>query len=80
VPEPQILILPTQHGNIRIGAGRVEHWGCNAEIGRQAARNLDIDCEILAHDRLRIHPPSPSWNWEDYHRRYVELLVEKGLA
>jgi hypothetical protein len=80
MPEPEILILPTQHGNSHIGAGRVEHWGCNAEIGRQAARDLGLVAEILAIDRLRIHPPSRAWDWEDYHFHYIELLIENGLA
>jgi hypothetical protein len=78
--EIQLMVIPTPHGNIHITAGRLEHWACNAEIASQAAQDLDIDYEILAPDRLRIHPPSPTWNWKVYHRRYVELLVENGLA
>jgi hypothetical protein len=44
------------------------------------AHDLGIDCDILDPDRLSIHQPSDEWDWKDYHRRYVELLVEKGLA
>jgi hypothetical protein len=42
--------------------------------------DLGVDYDFLAPDRLRIHPPSLTWNWKDYHRRYVELLIENGLA
>ena len=76
----QLIVLPTRNGNIHIAAGRIEHWNCNAEIGSQAAQDLGVDYEILAPDRLRIHPPFLTWNWKVYHRRYVELLVEKEMA
>jgi hypothetical protein len=58
----------------------IEHGGCNAEIASQATHDLGIDYDILASDRLSIHQHSDEWDWKDYHRRYVELLVENGLA
>ena len=78
--EVQLMVLPTHYGNIHIAAGRVDHWGCNVEIGSQAAQDLGLEAEILAPDRLRIHPPSATWNWEYYHHRYVELLGENGAT
>jgi hypothetical protein len=78
--QPVLITIPTSYGVIITAAGRVDHWACNVEIASQSAQDLGVDCEILAPDRLRIHPPSLTWNWKVYHRRYVELLIENGLA
>jgi hypothetical protein len=75
-----IIAIPTSYGVIITAAGRVDHWNCNVEICSQAAQDLGVDYEILAPDRLRIHPPFLTWDRKIYHRRYVELLVEKGLT
>jgi hypothetical protein len=76
----QFLVYYTEHGTMTFSRGLIEHWACNAEIGLQAAQDLGVEAEILAPDRLSLHPPSDEWDWKEYHRRYVELLVEKGLA
>ena len=68
------------YGVIHVAVSRVEQLAYNTEIDGQAVQILGIDDDILAPDRLHIHPPSALWNWKDYHCRYVELLVENGLA
>lgn len=77
--EPKHMAIPTSYGIILIAPGRIEHSGCNTKIGLQAAQDLDLEAEILAPDRLRIHPPSHIWSWTEYHHHYVELLVDNGL-
>jgi hypothetical protein len=75
----QFLVYYTEYGTMTFSRDLIEHRFCNSEIGLQAAQELGLDAKILAPDRLSLHPPSDEWDWKDYHRRYVELLVEMGL-
>jgi hypothetical protein len=76
----QFLVYYTEHGTMTFSLGLIEHRFCNAEFASQAAQDMGVDAEILAPDRLSLHPSSETWDWKDYHQRYVELLVENGLA
>jgi hypothetical protein len=76
----QLLVYYTEPGTMNFSRGLMEQGFCNPEICLQAAQDLGIDAEILVPDQISIHPVSETWDWKEYYHRYVELLVEKGLA